>query len=86
MKEDYCLCHLATGDMLRAAVAAKTDLGLKAKSIMEAGELVRKRHGPFLVDSARLAVFVVDVWCTRMVLLLMRAPVPVMLYIRTFGW
>ncbi|CAM9953980.1 unnamed protein product [Ectocarpus fasciculatus] len=26
--------------MLRAAVAAKTDLGLKAKSIMEAGELV----------------------------------------------
>lgn len=41
MKDNYCLCHLATGDMLRAAVAAKTDLGLKAKSIMEAGELVR---------------------------------------------
>lgn len=41
VKDNYCLCHLATGDMLRAAVAAKTDLGLKAKSIMEAGELVR---------------------------------------------
>ncbi|CAN0148609.1 unnamed protein product [Ectocarpus sp. 8 AP-2014] len=40
VKDNYCLCHLATGDMLRAAVAAKTDLGLKAKSIMEAGELV----------------------------------------------
>jgi len=40
VKDDYCLCHLATGDMLRAAVAAKTDLGLKAKSIMDAGELV----------------------------------------------
>ncbi|KAJ7560880.1 hypothetical protein O6H91_03G004300 [Diphasiastrum complanatum] len=24
LKEDHCLCHLATGDMLRAAVAAKT--------------------------------------------------------------
>ncbi|EXC21914.1 Adenylate kinase B [Morus notabilis] len=23
IKEEYCLCHLATGDMLRAAVAAK---------------------------------------------------------------
>ena len=41
VQDEYCLCHLATGDMLRAAVAAKTDLGLKAKSIMDAGELVR---------------------------------------------
>lgn len=40
MQDEYCLCHLATGDMLRAAVAAKTDMGLKAKSIMDAGELV----------------------------------------------
>lgn len=41
VQDEYCLCHLATGDMLRAAVAAKTDMGLKAKSIMDAGELVR---------------------------------------------
>ncbi|KAF7123248.1 hypothetical protein RHSIM_Rhsim12G0173500 [Rhododendron simsii] len=27
IKDEYCLCHLATGDMLRAAVAAKTPLG-----------------------------------------------------------
>ncbi|TKY45431.1 Adenylate kinase 4 [Spatholobus suberectus] len=27
IKDEYCLCHLATGDMLRAAVAAKTLLG-----------------------------------------------------------
>ncbi|CAM9921893.1 unnamed protein product [Scytosiphon promiscuus] len=40
VKEDYCLCHLATGDMLRAAVSAKTELGIMAKSIMDAGELV----------------------------------------------
>lgn len=35
IKNEHCLCHLATGDMLRAAVAAKTPLGLKAKKAME---------------------------------------------------
>lgn len=34
IKDEYCLCHLATGDMLRAAVAAKTPLGVKAKEAM----------------------------------------------------
>ena len=37
IKNDNCLCHLATGDMLRAAVAAKTPLGMEAKKAMEAG-------------------------------------------------
>jgi adenylate kinase len=32
--------QLSTGDMLRAAVAAGTPVGLKAKSIMDAGQLV----------------------------------------------
>ena len=32
--------QISTGDMLRAAVANQTDLGLKAKDIMEKGELV----------------------------------------------
>jgi adenylate kinase len=36
----YCLCHLATGDMLRAAVKAGTPLGKEAKKVMDAGELV----------------------------------------------
>ena len=36
----YGIPHVSTGDMLRAAVAEGTDLGLQAKEIMEAGELV----------------------------------------------
>jgi adenylate kinase len=34
------MMHLSTGDMLREAVAAGTPVGLKAKAVMERGELV----------------------------------------------
>jgi len=40
IKDKYCICHLATGDMLRAQVAKKTPLGREAKKIMDAGGLV----------------------------------------------
>ncbi|KAK5120150.1 adenylate kinase [Meristemomyces frigidus] len=40
IKEKYGCCHLATGDMLRAQVAAKTELGRQAKKIMDQGGLV----------------------------------------------
>jgi adenylate kinase len=40
LREDFGLPHIATGDILRAEVAAKTDLGTKAKRYMDAGDLV----------------------------------------------
>ncbi len=38
--EKYNLIHLSTGDILRAELAAKTELGIEAKKYMDAGELV----------------------------------------------
>ncbi|MEM6383489.1 MAG: adenylate kinase [Pseudomonadota bacterium] len=38
--ERHGIPQLSTGDMLRAAVAAGTPTGLKAKAVMEAGDLV----------------------------------------------
>ncbi|KAE8378725.1 adenylate kinase-domain-containing protein [Aspergillus bertholletiae] len=40
LKDKYCVCHLATGDMLRSQVAKKTELGKEAKKIMDQGGLV----------------------------------------------
>ncbi len=40
LRDAYGLTKLATGDMLREAVAAGTELGKKAKDIMAAGQLV----------------------------------------------
>ena len=38
--EAYSPIHVSTGDMLRAAVAAGTELGLQARALMDAGDLV----------------------------------------------
>jgi len=40
IKLDNCLCHLATGDLLRAAVASGSPFGQEAKKVMDAGGLV----------------------------------------------
>tara|TARA_B100000029_G_scaffold512596_1_gene609687 strand:+ start:427 stop:984 length:558 start_codon:yes stop_codon:yes gene_type:complete len=38
--ERFGVIHISTGDMLRTAVKEGTELGLKAKNIMDAGDLV----------------------------------------------
>ncbi|WP_409290996.1 adenylate kinase [Peribacillus sp. SCS-26] len=38
--EKYDIPHISTGDMFRAAIKGQTELGLKAKSYMDKGELV----------------------------------------------
>ncbi|KAG2430480.1 hypothetical protein HXX76_010003 [Chlamydomonas incerta] len=55
IKNEHCLCHLATGDMLRAAVAAKTPLGLEAKKAMESGALVSDEIVIGLIEEATQA-------------------------------
>ena len=40
IKEKFNIPQISTGDMLRAAVKAGTPIGLKAKAVMDAGELV----------------------------------------------
>lgn len=40
LTEKYGIPQLSTGDMLRAAVANQTDVGKRAKAVMDAGQLV----------------------------------------------
>jgi len=48
--------QLSTGDMLRAAVKAQTPVGLKAKAVMDAGELVSDEIVSDLIDAELAAL------------------------------
>jgi adenylate kinase len=48
--DNRSMAQLSTGDMLRAAVKAGTPVGLKAKAVMEAGELVSDEIVSALID------------------------------------
>lgn len=48
--ERHGMRQLSTGDMLRAAVKAATPVGLKAKAVMERGELVSDEIVSALID------------------------------------
>ena len=38
--DNFGVVHVSTGDMLRAAIAAETELGLAVKQILDSGGLV----------------------------------------------
>tara|TARA_B100000749_G_scaffold138686_1_gene106431 strand:+ start:191 stop:844 length:654 start_codon:yes stop_codon:yes gene_type:complete len=49
--EEHGMRQLSTGDMLRAAVKAQTPVGLKAKEVMDRGELVSDEIVSALIDA-----------------------------------
>ncbi|KNC86643.1 adenylate kinase 1 [Sphaeroforma arctica JP610] len=52
LQKAYNICHLATGDMLRAAVKTGSPMGQEAKKVMDAGKLVSDEIIVGLIDEA----------------------------------
>ena len=60
MVERYKLCHLSTGELLRSEIAAGTPLGLKAKALIEGGNLVPDEVVEGMIESKFKSVKDVD--------------------------
>jgi adenylate kinase len=60
MVERYNLCHLSTGELLRSEIAAGTPLGIQAKSLIEAGNLVPDEVVEGMIESKFQSVKGVD--------------------------